>query len=192
MKLLLIILTVLQSLLATLEQKTLVSDFTMTYTQSPIANSQSPITYTGNLAMHGKQFSLSMFNMEAAYDGNTLYMYSDELEELSLSTPTEEELVQTNPFLYAQALLPVCQYAEKVVGDKTQITLTPTSPIANTQSPIAKFVLRVTTATLLPTMVEIHETEGPLTTLRLNNARYTNETPSFVIEKEGAFVNDLR
>ena len=210
MKLLLIILTVLQSLLATLEQKTLVSDFTMTYTQSPIANSQSPIansqspiTYTGNLAMHGKQFSLSMFNMEAAYDGNTLYMYSDELEELSLSTPTEEELVQTNPFLYAQALLPVCQYAEKVVGDKTQITLTPTSnsqspiansqpPIANTQSPIAKFVLRVTTATLLPTMVEIHETEGPLTTLRLNNARYTNETPSFVIEKEGAFINDLR
>ena len=192
MKLLLIILTVLQSLLATLEQKTLVSDFTMTYTQSPIANSQSPITYIGNLAMHGKQFSLSMFNMEAAYDGNTLYMYSDELEELSLSTPTEEELVQTNPFLYAQALLPVCQYAEKVVGDKTQITLTPTSPIANTQSPIAKFVLRVTTATLLPTMVEIHETEGPLTTLRLNNARYTNETPSFVIEKEGAFINDLR
>ena len=196
MKLLLIILTVLQSLLATLEQKTLVSDFTMTYTQSPIANSQSPITYTGNLAMHGKQFSLSMFNMEAAYDGNTLYMYSDELEELSLSTPTEEELVQTNPFLYAQALLPVCQYAEKVVGDKTQITLTPTSnsqsPIANNQSPIAKFVLRVTTATLLPTMVEIHETEGPLTILRLNNARYTNETPSFVIEKEGAFINDLR
>ena len=192
MKLLLIILTVLQSLLAMLEQKTLVSDFTMTYTQSPIANTQSPITYTGNLAMHGKQFTLSMFNMEAAYDGNTLYMYSDELEELSLSTPTEEELVQTNPFLYAQALLPVCQYAEKVVGDKTQITLTPTSPIADSPSPIAKFVLRATTATLLPTTVEIHEEGGQVTTLRLNDARYTDETPSFVIEKEGAFINDLR
>ena len=192
MKLLLIILTVLQSLLAMLEQKTLVSDFTMTYTQSPIANSQSPITYTGNLAMHGKQFTLSMFNMEAAYDGNTLYIYSEELEELSLSTPTEEELVQTNPFLYAQALLPVCQYAEKVVGDKTQITLTPTSPIADSPSPIAKFVLRATTATLLPTTVEIHEEGGQVTTLRLNDARYTDETPSFVIEKEGAFINDLR
>ena len=191
MKLLLIILTVLQSLLATLEQKTLVSDFTMTYTQSPIANSQ-PMTYTGNLAMHGKQFSLSMFNMEAAYDGNTLYMYSEELEELSLSTPTEEELVQTNPFLYAQALLPVCQYAEKVVGDKTQITLTPTSPIADSPSPITKFVLRATTATLLPTTVEIHEEGGQVTTLRLHDARYTDETPSFVIEKEGAFINDLR
>ena len=175
----------------------------MTYTQSPIANSQSPITYTGNLAMHGKQFSLSMFNMEAAYDGNTLYMYSDELEELSLSTPTEEELVQTNPFLYAQALLPVCQYAEKVVGDKTQITLTPTSnsqsptansqpPIANNQSPIAKFILRVTTATLLPIAAEIHETEGNITTLRLTNPHYTDTAPDFVIEKEGVYVNDLR
>lgn len=187
MKLLLIILTVLQSLLATLEQKTLVSDFTMTYTQSPIANSQ-PMTYTGDLAMHGKQFKLSMFTMDAAYDGNTLYMYSEDTEELSLSTPTEEELMQTNPFLYAQALLPVCQYAEKLVGNKTQMTLTPNDQSAG----IAKFVLRVETATLLPTNVEIHETDGKLTTLRLNNAHYTDETPSFTIEKEGAFINDLR
>ena len=192
MKLLLIILTVLQSLFAMLEQKTLVSDFTMTYTQSPIANSQSPITYTGNLAIHGKQFKLSMFNIDAAYDGNTLYMYGEELEELTLSTPTEEELVQTNPFLYAQALLPVCQYAEKAIGDKTQITLTPTSPIADSSMPITKFVLRVVTATLLPTTIEIHEDDGKTTTLRLNNAHYTDEAPSFTIEKEGAFINDLR
>ena len=184
MKLLLITLTVLQSLLATLEQKTLVSDFTIS-----IAEQQAqPITYTGSLAMHGKQFTLSMFNMEAAYDGNTLYMYSEELEELTLSTPTEEELTQTNPFLYAQALLPICQYAEKVVGDKTQITLTPNDQSAG----IKKFVLRVTTATLLPTNIEIHEMDDKQTVLRLSNARYTDETPSFVIETEGAFVNDLR
>jgi hypothetical protein len=184
MKLLLITLTVLQSLLATLEQKTLVSDFTIS-----IAEQQAqPITYTGSLAMHGKQFTLSMFDMEAAYDGNTLYMYSEELEELTLSTPTEEELTQTNPFLYAQALLPICQYAEKVVGDKTQITLTPNNQSAGIQ----KFVLRVTTATLLPTNIEIHETEVQTTTLRLNNTRYIDETPSFIINKEGAFVNDLR
>ena len=121
MKCLLIILTVLQSLLATLEQKTLVSDFSLS-----IAEQQAqPMTYSGNLAMHGQQFALSMFAMDAAYDGNTLYIYSEDLEELTLSTPTEEELAQTNPFLYAQALLPVCQYAEKAVGDKTQIILTP-------------------------------------------------------------------
>ena len=184
MKLLLITLTVLQSLLATLEQKTLMSDFAIS-----IAEEQDqPTTYTGELAMRGKQFTLSMFAIEAAYDGNTLYMYSDDTEELMLSTPTDEELQQTNPFLYAQALLPVCQYTEKAMGDKTQITLTPNDQSAG----ITKFVLRLTTATLLPTSIEIHEEDGKQTTLRLNNARYTDDTPSFVIEKEGAYINDLR
>jgi outer membrane lipoprotein-sorting protein len=184
MKLLLIILTVLQSLLAMLEQKTLVSDFSISIADQ----SSQPLTYTGDLAMHGKQFKLSMFAMDAAYDGNTLYMYSEDTEELTLSTPTEEELTQTNPFLYAQALLPVCQYAEKVVGEKTQVTLTPNEQSAG----IEKFVLRVVTTTVLPTAIDIYEVGGKVTTLRLNNARYTEETPAFTIEKEGAFVNDLR
>ena len=197
MKLLLITLTVLQSLFATLEQNTLQSDFTITVadSQSPMSDSQ-PMTYSGTLAMHGKQFTLEMFGMEAAYDGSTLYIYSADLEEITLSTPTEEELVETNPFLYAQALLPVCQYAEKVIGDKTQITLTPTansqSTIANNQSPIAKFILRVATETLLPVSAEIHETEGNITTLRLTNPQYTDSVPTFSIKKEGVYVNDLR
>ena len=184
MKLLLIIFTVLQSLLAALEQKTLVSDFSISIAEQ---NTQ-PMTYTGDLTMHGKQFTLSMFAMNAAYDGYTLYIYSEDTEELTLSIPTEEELTQTNPFLYAQALLPVCQYAEKASGEKTQITLTPNDPSAG----ITKFVLSVTTSTLLPSTIEIHEAGNKVTTLRLDNSHYTKEIPSFKIEKEGAFVNDLR
>jgi hypothetical protein len=84
--------------------------------------------------------------------------------------------------------LPVCQYSEKAIGDKTQITLTPNDP----SSEITKFVLRLTTATLLPTSIEIHEDGGQTTTLRFNNARYTDDTPSFVLQKEGAYINDLR
>lgn len=184
MRLLFITLTILQSLLATLEQKTLVSDFAISIADQQV----QPTTYTGDLAIHGKHFAINMFAIEAAFDGNTLYMYSDDTEELMLSTPTEEELLQTNPFLYAQALLPVCQYTEKAVGDKTQVTLTPYEHAAG----ISKFVLRVTTTTLLPTSIEIHEENGKLTSLRFNNARYTDETPSFIIEKENAYINDLR
>jgi hypothetical protein len=189
MKCLFIILTVLQSLFAALEQKTLVSDFAITISDNPshAANNQ-PITYTGELSMHGKQFMLEMFGIEAAYDGHTLYMYSEDTEELTLSIPTEEELVQTNPFLYAQALLPACQYAEKVTGNTTEITLTPKDPAAG----ISKFVLQITTTTLLPSLVEIHETGNKTTTLLLSNAVYTEAKPAFIIEKEGVFVNDLR
>lgn len=184
MKLLLITLTVLQSLFAALEQKTMLSDFTLS-----IANSQAqPITYSGSITMHGKQFVLEMFSMEAAYDGSTLYMYSEDTEELTLSTPTEEELIETNPLLYAQALLPICQYAEKVISDNTQITLTPFDSAAG----ISKFVLRVRTANLLPISTEIHEVDGKRTTLNFKNPQYINDIPSFSIQKEGVFINDLR
>ena len=81
MNLLVIIFTVLQSLFATLEQKTLQSDFTISIAE---ANGQ-PMTYTGSLNMHGKQFALEMLGMEAAYDGSTLYMYSDDTEELTIN-----------------------------------------------------------------------------------------------------------
>lgn len=184
MKLLLITLTVLQSLFAALEQKTLQSEFTIS-----IADAQTqPMTYPGHIAMHGRQFILEMLGMEAAYDGSTLYMYSEDTEELTLTTPSEEELTQANPFLYAQALLPVCKQIEKTMGENTQITLTPN----DTSAGISKFVLRVVTTTVLPISAEIHEADGKITTLRLTKAQYTDTIPMFTIEKEGALVNDLR
>ena len=184
MKLLIITLTILQSLFSTLEQKTLQSDFSITITQEQT----QPMTYAGTLAMRDQKFALEFIGIEAAYDGQTLYMYSEDTEELTLSTPTEEELIQTNPFLYARALLPLCEYAEKAVGDKTQITLTPRDQSLG----INKFVLRLVTTTLLPVAAEIHESDGKVTTLRLNNPEYKNECPKFSIEKPEAFITDLR
>ena len=184
MKLLIITLTILQSLFSTLEQKTLQSDFSITITQEQT----QPMTYAGTLAMRDQKFALEFIGIEAAYDGQTLYMYSEDTEELTLSTPTEEELIQTNPFLYARALLPLCEYAEKAVVDKTQITLTPRDQSLG----INKFVLRLVTTTLLPVSAEIHESDGKVTTLRLNNPEYKNECPKFSIEKPEAFINDLR
>jgi len=184
MKFLIITLTILQSLFSTLEQKTLQSDFSITITQEQT----QPMTYAGTLAMRDQKFALEFFGIEAAYDGQTLYMYNEDAEELTLSTPTQEELIQTNPFLYVRALLPLCEYAEKAVGDKTQITLTPRDQSLG----IHKFVLRLVTATLLPLSAEIHEADSKLTTLKLNHPEYKNECPSFTIEKPEAFINDLR
>jgi hypothetical protein len=146
------------------------------------------MTYAGTLAMRDQKFALEFIGIEAAYDGQTLYMYSEDTEELTLSTPTEEELIQTNPFLYARALLPLCEYAEKAVGDKTQITLTPRDQSLG----INKFVLRLVTTTLLPIAAEIHESEGKLTTLTLNQPVFTTERPPFTLDKPEAFINDLR
>lgn len=189
MKILLITLTILQSLLSTMEQKTLVTDITLTQTESAVANANNmPFTHTGTMTMRGKQFALNILGLEAAYDGTTLYVYSEDTEELTLSTPGQEELLQTNPFLYAQALMPLCQYAEKVVGDKTQVTLTPRDMSLG----VKKLIIRVVTNTLLPYSVEIHESDGKVTSIKLSNASYKKECPSFTISKPEAFVNDLR
>lgn len=184
MKFLLITLTILQSLLATLEQKTLQSEFTLSIT----TDTSEPMSYTGELSMQGKKFVLEMFGIQAAYDGQTLYMYSEDTEELTLSTPSEEELIQTNPFLYAQALLPVCHYTEQTVANNTEATLIP----KDTNTGISKFILHLQTATLLPISAVIHETDGKTTILQLKNPSFTEQAHSFTIEKADAFVNDLR
>ena len=176
----------LPALLSSLEDKTLRSDFTISVTD----DQSQPMTYSGTLTMHGRQFLLSMWSIESAFDGQTLYMYSEDSEELTLSTPTEEELLQTNPFLYAKALIPVCQVDEKPLSGKGQtlITLTPDDLSAG----IACFVLKVETATLLPLSVELRETTGRTTSLRLTNSTYITDHQSFTIEKPDAFLNDLR
>lgn len=176
----------LPAFLSAMEDSTLRSDFTLSVADDP----SQPMTYSGSLTLHGRQFLLSMWGMESAYDGQTLYMYSEDTEELTLSTPTEEELLQTNPFLYAKALVPVCQADEKPLSGKGQtlITLTPDDPSAG----IARFVLKVETATLLPLSVEIRETTGRTTSLRLTDPAYIANPPAFTLVKPAALLNDLR
>jgi outer membrane lipoprotein-sorting protein len=187
MSLLVIILTVLQSLFSTLEQKTLQADFTMVQNQAAV-HTQAPMTYTGDIKMRGQKFMMSMWTMEAAYDGKTLYVYNDDIEELTLSYPTKEELLTTNPILFAKSILPTCNYSEKVSGDKTLVTLTP----KDQSKGIKKLLLQINTNTLVPIYIEMYETNGVLTTLHFNIVKYTTENPSFKLTKPGVYINDLR
>ena len=194
--------TTLETFLQTLADHTLHSDFVITISEG----ASQPMNYPGTITMRGDRFSLEMFDMEAAYDGKTLYVYSATTDELTLSTPTEQELMEANPFLYAQALSKVCTITEQSsTGDAgvspagmgkggetntpTNITITITP---NDQSAgIQRFTLRIEKETMLPSSIEIKEGKQ-LTTLRLTNPTYTADIPSFTITKPDAFLNDLR
>ena len=176
----------LTAVLAALEEKAWQSDFTLSMTDEQ----SQPMTYSGTLTMQGNRFALSMWSIEAAYDGQTMYMYSEDTEELTLSSPSDEELLQTNPFLYAKALVPVCRVEEKTLQGKDAVVITLTPD--DTSAGIARFTLRVNSTTLLPASVEIRETTGKTTSLRLTNPRYITTPQSFRIEKPDAFLNDLR
>ena len=76
MSTLLTILTILSSFLTNLETKTLQSDFTITVAEEVNA----PMNFPGEIIMQGNKFRLEMMEIEAAYDGKTMYMYSSETE----------------------------------------------------------------------------------------------------------------
>lgn len=178
-------LAILTSLLTSLQSQRLQSDFTI----SMATEQTQPLTYQGSITMQGPLFRVTLLDIEAAYDGQTLYMYSDDAKELTLSTPTEEELMQTNPFLYAQALVPQSAVTETTTAEGTQVTLIPNE----TSAGIVRMTV-VVDKNNVPQRLEIKE-KDKLTTLRLTNPKLTDHIESkteFKIEKEGAFVNDLR
>ena len=186
MKLLLIILTVLSSFLTNLEQKTMQSDFTVTVSEEVNA----PMNYPGQVTLCGQKFLLTMFGIEAAYDGKTLYMYNGDLDELTLSNPTQQELLEANPFLYARALVDVCNITERANkdGSQTIVTLTPKDQSAG----INRFTLRVRNSDLLPLSVEIKEGKK-LTTLKMKEPKWVTTKPMYKITPDkNTYVNDMR
>jgi hypothetical protein len=184
MKTILLILSVLTSFLTNLETKTLHSEFTVTVSEEVNA----PMNYPGELTMCGRQFRLKMFNINAAYDGQTMYMYSLETDELTLTNPTEQELLETNPFLYAQALVPVCNVTERTSGEQTIITLTPKDQSIG----INRFVLKVRTADLLPLSVEIKE-GNKTSVLKMKDPSFITGKQDYTLTPDkNTFINDMR
>lgn len=180
------ILTVLSSFLTNLETKTLQSDFTVTVAEEVNA----PMNYPGSIVMHGDKFRLEMFSIEAAYDGKTLYMYTADTDELTLSNPTEQELVETNPLLYAKALVPVCNSTERASQDGAQtiITLTPKDQSIG----INRFTLRVRNADLMPLSVEIKEGKK-ISTLKFKEPKFSTSKYEYILTpEEDTYINDMR
>ena len=189
MKMLIIILTVLQTFLTSLETKTLQTDFTLTIA----ADASQPLNHTGSITISGERFRLTIFDMQAAYDGNTLYIYQEDTDELTLSHPTEQELLETNPFLYARALSKVCNITEREANGSTIITLTP----KDLSIGIQKFTLTLNKDNL-PTRLEVREGKKT-TSLVLRDPKYLPSNELSIINYQlstnnfpGAFVNDLR
>ena len=186
MKLLLIIVSILTSFLTNLETKTLQSDFTITVSEEVNA----PMNFPGQITMQGDKFRLAMMAIEAAYDGKTMYMYSGDTDELTLTNPSEQELLEANPFRYAQALVDVCNVTEKASqdGKQTIITLTPKDQSIG----INRFVLHVRDADLMPLKAEIKEGKKT-SSLKLKEPKFVSGAQQFVIVPEkSTFVNDMR
>jgi outer membrane lipoprotein-sorting protein len=178
---------VLSQFLWKIDEQTLSSDFVLTVTE----NTNAPISYSGKIQMRGEKFRLSMLSNEGAYDGKTYYLYSEETDELTLTTPTHAELLEANPILFSRALQRQSAVKFSPTGKDAKhyvIELIPN----NVEAGVMKFVIKLQKSTLLPVEVTVKEHDST-TVIRFKNAKFDAEKPAFVITpKPGTFVNDLR
>lgn len=180
---LLILLTALSSLLTNLETKTLQSDISLTIQ----AEGQAALTSPGKCVMQGRKFRGTVRGYEVAYDGSTLYFYDPDANELTLSHPTAEELLSTNPLLFARSMAQVSTVKETVNKDGTITTIT----LVPKGTPAEQMKITLKIKGDMPLSVELKEPHAT-TSLRLKNPQYITSTPDFHFTKSGAFINDLR
>lgn len=177
---------VTQKFLQKIEKHTLVADLSLTTLkgtqQMPLGN--------GKIIMRGEKFKLELMDTEAAYDGKTLYLFQQDLNELTLSAPEQEELLNVNPVLFAKALLSMAtiRFSASQKDDKHWvIDFVPTNQAAGIQC----FVLKLRKTDLAP--VEVLVREGKTTTkLQFRTSHFDDFMPSFIIQKNGAYLNDMR
>lgn len=183
MKIALILLSSLLSFFGQLEKMTLQSDVQLTVTHQQ----NQPMTYVGTFALRGECFYLSMLSMEVAYDGQTLYVYSEDTQELTLSNPTQQELLETNPIILAKQIAQNSTITERVSGDKTIYTIVPN----DTKWQVNQCIVKIQTLTMLPSQIQLYENERT-TSLTFIMPTYSQEAMEFKIDKNDVFINDLR
>lgn len=169
------------------EQQSLLStDFSCTM-QDEVSQ---PLTYSGHIDMLGEKFILTMLESEVAYDGTTLYMYTPDIDELTLSHPSHDDLLTLNPIMFAKALMPKCTLRFSPKANQQTAYVIDFTP-KDQSSGIQSFTLRLSRATLVPESITIRE-QRQTTTLRLSKATYSTQKPAFTLSKPTAFINDLR
>ncbi|MBP3354558.1 MAG: outer-membrane lipoprotein carrier protein LolA [Bacteroidales bacterium] len=107
---------------------------------------------SGNILLKGKMFAFTTDVMECGYDGETLWSYIKSNEEINLSNPDEEEIINMNPYLlfknYNKRFN--CSYEGKK-GTSETLLLTPKNSNDNIKSVKAS----VNSTMLFPSRIEI-------------------------------------
>lgn len=192
---LLILLSVLSTLLANLETHTLQSDISFSVQEQ----GQAALTSPGKVTMQGTYFIGTARGYEVAYNGSTFYFYDPDANELTLSHPSEEELMTTNPMLYARYLS-----QNGTVRETTNKDGSVTCHLTPAQPELTRITIKIKDNK--PLSVELKAPKRTIS-LRFKNPQYISssvqqcasvqqQSPSgeqqFSITKDGAYINDLR
>ena len=137
----------------------------------------------GSLTMSGRCFKLITDRLSIWYDGKTQWTYIPKNEEVNITEPTADELLETNPVEIINASM--SKYSARVVrteGSVRTIELKPLKP----GSSIVSAELSIDTARNLPTRVVAVFTNGSRLIANIANVKIGKAIP------RSAFVYDTK
>ena len=180
---------IMERFFSKLDKQTLSLKFSATTTDLKGGN---PMTYNGFIELRGEVFHARVWEVEIAYDGKTLYSYNEEVNELTLSYPTQDELQQGNPILLAKAMSELCD-ARLVAQQPQGMTIVELMP-RTAGAGFSRLTIYFEKSTLLPQKILLRE-DNSTTTLVLQERQWSDKLPDTDIpaDKESKpFINDLR
>lgn len=151
-------------------------------------------TINGNFMMKGNKFVLNTSEMTVFFDGKTQWTYIKDLNEVSVTNPTEKELGEANPMV----ILSSCKAKSFIkMGQNSAVAhvieLTPKT--ANSE--FKKIIVSVNKSNNYPLSMQMTDKKGNVSTLTLTQFRANQKAADneFVFNKnqfKGVEVNDLR
>lgn len=149
----------------------------------------------GAFLLQGNKFVLNTTDMDVYFDGTTQWAYAPEINEVSITTPTDKELAETNPLalLAAYKSKSTIRFAKNSDSSSYLISLTPKAK----ESDVKTIFVRVSKANKQPTMVQLFDKKGGISTISLSgfNSGVKTNADSFKFNTslyEGIEINDLR
>ncbi|MCM1452479.1 MAG: hypothetical protein NC102_09475 [Clostridium sp.] len=126
-------------------------------TASFIAVSDGGSPLKGSFTMAGKKFALVTPEYASWYNGENLWSFSDQTGETSLSIPSEEELLEINPFeIISQYSRRFSVKSAKAPEGKAAVALVPKGK----DSSVERAIVTVSKSTWLPSSIVIEFSSG--------------------------------
>lgn len=180
------------NLLSKLNTQSLEANFKLDVYEKKNVVSQS---LQGNLILQGKKFHLNTPQVKAWFDGKTQWAYVAQNNEVSISTPTPEELAETNPAIVISNLKSKSNISFSKVKSKGFhiILLSPKQK----SSEIVRVTIQVnkSNGNLSSVFTENKNGSSSLLTFTTYQLGAKMEDSKFVFDKnkyKSAYINDLR
>lgn len=159
--------------------------------KSSVGGSQ---TVKGDFTMKGKKFIFNSTEATVYFDGKTQWSYREDLNEVTITNPTEKELAETNPM----AILSTYKAKSVIKMVKISTTLYVIQLIPkDAKSDVKKIIVNVNKTNNYPLSLQLTDKKGTTSTLTLSQfkANVKIAESAFVFNKnkyKNVEINDLR